>query len=64
MTDNKTIYGNISSIRNTLLDKMKEYIGYADETGSFVPDEIAQLMLEVTCETNKEIAIFKELLDF
>lgn len=58
MTDNKTIYGNISSIRNTLLEKMKAYIGYADETGSFVPDEIAQLMLEVTCETNKEIAIF------
>ncbi len=60
MTDNKTIYGNISSIRKSLLERMKQFIGFTDESGNIVPSEVAQLMLEVTCETHKEVAVFMD----
>ena len=58
MAENKTIYGNITAIRTSLLERMKEFADNTYSPGSFIPKEILTMMTDATCETNKEIAVF------
>ncbi len=58
MAENKIIYGNISAVRNSLLERMKEFVENTYSPGSFIPGEIVAMMTEATCETNKEVAVF------
>ena len=58
MADNKIIYGNISSVKTSILERMKEYIDNIYDPGSFIPTEISEMMKEVTIDTNKEVAVF------
>ena len=58
MADNKIIYGNTSSVKTSILERMKEYIDNIYAPGSFIPTEISEMMKEVTIDTNKEVAVF------
>ena len=37
MAENKTIYGNITAIRTSLLERMKEFADNTYSPGSFIP---------------------------
>ncbi len=58
MAENKMIYGNTSAVRDSLLQSMKEFLENTYSPGSFLPEEIVQMMTDATCETRKEIAVF------
>ncbi len=58
MSEEKVIYGNISSVRSSLIEYMKTFIGGVYSPGSLVPSEVTDMMTESTCETNKETAVF------
>jgi len=58
MADNQMIYGNISAVRATLLERMKGFLENTYSPGSFIPEEIMAMMTEATCETKKEVAVF------
>lgn len=58
MADNKIIYGNVSAVKTSILERMKAFIDNVYEPGCFVPTEISEMMKEVTIDTNKEVAVF------
>lgn len=58
MSENKIIYGNISAVKASVIERLKEFVENTYSPGSFLPDEILQIMTEVTCDTNKEVAVF------
>ena len=58
MAEHKMINGNTSAVRDSLLQSMKEFLENAYSPGSFLPGEIVQMMMDATCETGKEIAVF------
>ena len=58
MADNKIIYGNVSAVKTSILERMKAFLDNVYEPGCFVPTEISEMMKEVTIDTNKEVAVF------
>ena len=58
MADNKIIYGNVSAVKTSILERMKAFIDNVYDPGCFVPTEISEMMKEVTIDTNKEVAVF------
>lgn len=58
MAENKTIYGNISAVKNSILERMREYIDNVYDPGALVPAEISEMMIDVTTDINKEVAVF------
>ncbi|MBE7058447.1 MAG: GTPase HflX [Ruminococcaceae bacterium] len=58
MAENKTIYGNINSIKNSILDRMRDFVENVYEPGVFLPAEISEMMIDVTTDINKEVAVF------
>lgn len=60
MADNKTVYGNINSIKATVLERLKDYIDNIYDPGVFIPTDISEMMKEVTIETKKEVAVFMD----
>ena len=58
MADSKIVYGNVSAVRTSILERMKDFIDNVYDPGSFVPTDISEMMKEVTIDTNKEVAVF------
>ena len=58
MAENKTIYGNINSVKNSILDRMRDFVENVYEPGVFLPAEISEMMIDVTTDINKEVAVF------
>lgn len=52
------VYGNIGSIRQSLLDFMESFIGNTYDPGAFLPSEILDMMRIATSTTGREIAVF------
>ena len=58
MADSKIVYGNVSAVRTSILERMKDFIDNVYDPGSFVPTDISEMMKDVTIDTNKEVAVF------
>ena len=48
MADSKIVYGNVSAVRTSILERMKDFIDNVYDPGSFVPTDISEMMKEVT----------------
>ena len=51
------ISGDLNSIKNSTLEYMEEYIDVVWNPGSFLPEEVLNMMETVTLETGREVAV-------
>ena len=54
------INGNIESVKNSILEKLEEYIDNVYSPGEFLPEEIRDMLCWATCETKREIAVYMD----
>lgn len=51
------IQGNCDSVKKSTIEYMESFIGNSYSPGSFVPEEIAFMMKDVTAEISREVAV-------
>lgn len=54
----RKISGNISSVKDSTIEYMESFVGEVFSPGEFLPEEILQMMIRVTCETKRETAVY------
>ncbi|MDO4484694.1 MAG: GTPase HflX [Clostridia bacterium] len=54
----ETIHGNITGIRESLLDKLRQLYQYQMDEDSFLPHDLARFLAVVSSSINREIAIY------
>ncbi len=52
------INGNIESVKNSILQRLEEYLDNVYSPGEFLPPEISEMLLWATCETRREVAVY------
>ena len=52
------VHGNITGVRDSVLDQLRQLYQYIVEEDSFLPHELAQFLAKVTSALNREIAIY------
>ena len=54
----KEISGNKQSIRATMLDEISALYDTVPDSGSFLPEQLAQSLAVISCNINREIAVY------
>lgn len=52
------VHGNLSGVRDSLIDAMRSLYNYEVESGAFLPNELMQVLAKFTAAMNREVAIY------
>lgn len=54
----REISGNTQSLKGTILEELRSLYGLEPESGSFLPEQLVVSIAEVSCNINREIAVY------
>ncbi len=54
----RKVSGNLTSVKTATIEYMESFLDNIYSPGAFMPEELLEMMLNVTCDTKREVAVY------